>query len=83
MNAQNEILEFIKTNLNFTDASSNSELIKPRELDIYIPSLNIAISYGGLYTSDDPHVGKEFHLEKLKAGKEKGIKLGRQKQSKN
>lgn len=51
-------------------------LRKNREIDIYIPSKNIAIEYCGLYYhSEDMGKYKEYHKEKYNLCKEKGIRL--------
>lgn len=48
-------------------------IISPKEVDIYIPSKNIAIECNGLFW----HSKKEstYHIEKFKACQEKGIQL--------
>ena len=52
------------------------ELIKPYELDIYIPSLKFAIEYNGLrWHSEKYGKDKKYHLNKLNFCKNKGVKL--------
>ena len=46
--AQSEIVDFVKS-YNFSVLENYKEIIPPKELDIYIPSLNFAIEYNGLY----------------------------------
>ena len=73
--AEMEIFEFIK--LYYIDAETkNRTLIHPYELDIFIPSKNLAIEYCGLYFhSEGMGKDKNYHLNKLKLCQEKGIKL--------
>lgn len=56
--------------------TNNRQLIKPQELDIYIPSLKIAIEYCGLYwhsTAVKPDI--QYHKKKYLACKKQGIRL--------
>ena len=46
-----------------------------KEIDIYIPSKNIAIEYNGLYFHSDKFQETNYHLDKTKKCEEKGIKL--------
>lgn len=50
-------------------------IIPPKELDIYIPSLNIAIEYCGLFWHSDAFVSKQYHKDKLNACEAQGIRL--------
>lgn len=76
---QIDIFRWIKEDLGFADAvCSDRSVISPLELDIWIPSKNIAIEYHGLYWHsgdvEDTFI-KERHLEKYTKCKEKGIRL--------
>ena len=74
--AENEILEFCK---NFVSAISNSRfIIKPLELDIYIPNNNLAIEYDGLFwhsSYSTESENKDYHLLKSNLCQEKNIQL--------
>ena len=51
-------------------------IIPNRELDIYIPKLNVAIEYNGLYWhSEENGKNKNYHLNKLNLCNSLGIKL--------
>ena len=70
-----EVSEFIKS-LNLQILTSKRDIIKPYELDIYIPELNKAIEFNGMYWhyhSDHFVPGK--HAEKSNLCREKGIRL--------
>ena len=73
--AETDILNFIES-LNLEIISNSRDITKPYELDIYIPSLRIAIEYNGLYWhSEKVRKDKNYHLNKLEMCNEKGINL--------
>lgn len=51
------------------------DVISPKELDIYIPSHNIAIECNGVYWHSSNRKEANYHYEKFKACKDKGIQL--------
>jgi hypothetical protein len=73
--AELEILDCVKS-MGINVISGDRSKINPYELDIWVPSKNIAIEYCGLYwhgeTSGKP---KDYHLMKYLKCKEKGIRL--------
>lgn len=74
---QREIVEFLKQH-NFNNIIVNDrQTIKPKELDIFLPDLNVAIEYCGLYWHSDSHprASKWYHFNKYKECKDKGIRL--------
>ena len=74
-NAENEIYDFCKS-LYPSAQQSNRSIISPYELDIYIPEISAAIEYNGLiWHSEKYKTDKNYHLKKLNACKDKGIKL--------
>ena len=44
--------------------SKNKTIIKPLELDIFIPSHNLAIEYNGLYWHSEEYLSNNYHLNK-------------------
>lgn len=55
---------------------NNKKIIYPKELDIYLPELKIAIEFNGLlYHSTAFNSCKEYHLNKSLLCREKGIRL--------
>jgi len=54
---------------------NSKSIIPPFELDIYIPSKNIAIEYNGLYWHSDLYKHSNYHLEKTDLCNEQGINL--------
>ena len=55
--------------------TNNRTLIAPRELDIYIPSRELAIECNGVYWHSVNEKPKKYHMNKYNACKEIGVKL--------
>jgi hypothetical protein len=74
---ENSLLEFLKTELNGKVISRhNRTILNGKELDFYIPELNFAIEYNGLYWhKESSRVSKNYHLDKTKTCEENKIKL--------
>jgi len=74
---EKSLLDFLNSELNGKLISRNNRtILNGKELDFYIPDLNIAIEYNGLYWhKESVRVSKNYHLEKTQACEEKGIKL--------
>ena len=74
-NGEKELCEFIES-LGFKVERNNRKIIKPKELDIYIPAIKLAIEYNGLYWhSERVNIDKNYHLKKLNDCNNKGIHL--------
>lgn len=71
---EREIANFIK-DLGLSIEENNRSIIKPKELDIFIPSKKIAIECNGLYMHNEERVGKTYHLDKTNACKKLNIRL--------
>jgi hypothetical protein len=77
-NFQTEVVTYIKSLLPDEPIVTNNRVIlSPLELDIYIPSKNIAIETDGLYWHTEVSGGKNknYHLNKTKIASAKGIRL--------
>ena len=73
---EEEILKFLKEICNENIESRNRNVIKPQELDIFIPSKNIAIEFDGLrWHSELFNKDKNYHLHKTELCKKNGITL--------
>lgn len=73
---QRSVFEFVRDILGKKSVLyNNKKAIKPKELDIYIPTKNIGIEYNGLYWHTEKYVGKNSHYEKMKLANQNGIKL--------
>lgn len=75
---QLEMFEFVRS-LGFTDVvSSTRSVIAPLEIDVWVPSKNVAIEYHGLYWHSGGKSGvfdKTKHIQKHLACKKSGIRL--------
>lgn len=74
---EDELFDYIKSlNPNLTIKRHTKSIIKPQEIDIYIPELKLAIEFNGVYWHSTKHIlEKNYHLNKTKACEEKGIWL--------
>jgi hypothetical protein len=70
---ETEITNFIKS-LNI-DSNKDRDILEGKELDIYIPSHNLAIEFNGLYWHSEIHKDKNYHLDKSLQCQEKAIHL--------
>lgn len=73
---ERDLVDFIKT-FYFDDIIPNTRnVIHPMELDMYLPKLNLAIEYNGLYWhSIERGVSQDYHLRKSLLCRAKGIRL--------
>ena len=74
---EKQILEFCQS-LTSGVQSNTRQIITPLELDIYMPNHNLAIEYDGLFWHSSYSIdteNKNYHLNKTKLCKEKGIQL--------
>lgn len=74
---EREVCEYTKF-LGFDVLENDRTIIKPKELDIVIPSKNIAIEYNGLYyhsTLRRPDFSPKYHLNKTLECKKLGLRL--------
>ena len=75
-NEEKEISEFLKALCKDEIVmTSNRELIKPLELDILIPSRNIAVEFDGMYWHSEENKPQNYHLNKTNLCEAKGIQL--------
>jgi predicted nucleic acid-binding Zn-ribbon protein len=71
---EKELSDLIK--FNFKIIENSRDIISPYELDIYIPSKNIAIEFDGLYWhSDMQRKDKNYHSNKTNLCESKNIRL--------
>jgi hypothetical protein len=73
-NYELEINEFLN-GLGLETITSSFSIIKPQQIDIYIPSHNLGIEFNGLYWHSEQYVDKNYHLNKTESCEEKGIQL--------
>lgn len=67
-NKEQEVVDYITSIYSGTIKTSNRQIIKPKELDIVLPELNVAIEFDGLYWhSDQTNTLPQYHLNKTKS----------------
>lgn len=73
---ERELTQFITDNYDGEVILRSRSIISPLELDIYLPELNIAIEYSGIYWhSENNGKDKNYHINKLNRCTELGIRL--------
>jgi len=73
--AEIDIVEFLKENNIDNIITNTRNVISPLELDIYVPSLNIAIEYCGVFWHSELFKSVDYHKHKLDECTKKGIRL--------
>ena len=73
---EREVLEYLTQGLGLTCETHCHDIIKRKEIDIFIPSHNIAIEYNGLRWHSDLFISdNNYHLNKTIECAKKGIQL--------
>ena len=73
---ENNIALFIEQHYNKTIIRNTRSVIKPKELDIYLPDIKLAIEVDGIwYHSANAGTDPRYHLDKTLACEELGIRL--------
>ena len=73
-NIETNINEYIN-GLGINTICSSRNIISPQQLDIFIPSHNLAIEFNGLYWHSEEYLDKNYHLSKTLKCNEQNIKL--------
>jgi hypothetical protein len=74
--AQSEILKLITDNLNGeVIITGDRKILNGKEVDIFIPHLNLAIEFNGLWWHSELYKPKDYHLFKKIKCEEKNIQL--------
>lgn len=73
---EKEILEYLKSIINDQIVENDRSILNGKELDIFIPSKNIAIEFNGLYWHSEEHgKDKNYHLNKTLECERQNIRL--------
>jgi hypothetical protein len=72
---QLEVLEFIRNNYNGDIIPNAKEIIKPYEIDIFLPYLNIGFEFNGLHWHSSLYKKPDYHLKKWNNSQEIGINI--------
>lgn len=74
-NGEDELLEYIKSICNKEIKTHVKDVIKPYELDIYMPELNLAFEFNGDYWHSEVFKDKKYHQNKFLMCTKKNIQL--------
>lgn len=73
---EKSIVDFIKTFYDNKIVENSKLIINPKELDIYLPDLKLAIEFNGnFWHSQENGFAKDYHLKKSLMCRDKGIRL--------
>lgn len=72
---EKNLLEYVKSIYNGLIITNSKIVIQGKELDIYIPSENLAIEFNGNYWHSSIFKYMNYHLDKTKACLKQGIRL--------
>ena len=70
-----KLKDFIRSFYKGEIITNSKNIIPPMELDIYVPSLNLAIEFNGGYWHSEKFKDKNYHIRKYNLCKSKGIRL--------
>lgn len=72
---EQELREFINSIYDGNIIVNSRSIIPPKELDIFLPDINIAFEYNGLFWHNDQLVSRNYHLNKTQLCESCGIRL--------
>jgi len=72
---ENKLYKFIKENYDGEIILSNREILNGKELDIYLPELELAFEFNGVYWHNELFKENKYHLQKTEMCVEQGIQL--------
>ena len=72
---ESDVVNYIKSIYSGKVITNTRDILKPHELDVYIPDKHIAIECNGTFWHDAEHKNKTYHIDKSKACRDKGIRL--------
>ena len=70
-----QLINFIKENCDHNIILNKRNIINPYELDIYIPDLNLAFEFNGVYLHNELNKSNNYHYNKSKMCKDLNINL--------
>jgi len=73
--SENNLFNFIKENYNEEIIRNSREIIKPYEIDIYLPKLKLAFEFNGLFWHSELYRDKDYHINKFKMCEKNNIHL--------
>lgn len=71
---EKDLANFVKS-LGFEVVENDREILDGKEIDVFIPDLNVGIEFNGLYWHSEKFKGRNFHKDKFELAKNKGVRL--------
>lgn len=74
---EKELADFVEHELGFSIERNYRKIdgLSPKEVDIFIPSRNIAIEFNGLYWHSELYLDKNYHYDKWEKCADTGVRL--------
>ena len=72
---ENQLYDFIKENYDGEIITSDRKILNGKELDIYLPDLNLAFEFNGVYWHNELYKDNNYHLNKTEDCLKKNIQL--------
>jgi hypothetical protein len=72
---QTDVYNFIKCNYNSVILQNENNIIKPFEIDIFLPDINLAIEFNGVFWHSSKFKDKDYHKNKYEKSIQNNIKL--------
>lgn len=74
---EKELADFVEHELGFSIERNYRKIdgLSPKEVDIFIPSRNIAIEFNGLYWHSELYLDKNYHYDKWEKCADAGVRL--------
>ena len=73
--AQQQLIDFIRSVYNGRIEENTKAIIPSQELDVYLPDLNLALEYNGLWFHSSLFLPDNYHKDKTDRCQEKGVRL--------
>jgi hypothetical protein len=70
-----ELFNFIEKNYNLDIVANSRKIIKPFEIDIFLPNINVGFEFNGLYWHSSLQKSKDYHKNKYEKSIQNNIKL--------
>jgi len=71
---EKDLANFVKS-LGFEVIENDREILNGKEIDVFIPDLNVGIEFNGLYWHSEKFKGRNFHKDKFQLAKNKNVRL--------
>ena len=72
---QTDLYNYIKESYNGSIILNDRNVLEGKEIDIYLPDLNLAFEFNGLYWHSEVYKDKKYHINKTKECRSKGVRL--------